>query len=215
MLKGDDKMKRIIIIILFLSFFLIDNLSAQANFSLSFGGGYISSALDKDKLPYWENGYLINFSTDYKMSDKIALFFSSSYQKHFFNVNLVSLVVPAVVGYRYNIDGKNSFIFDFSIGSRLYITDTKIKPYLSAGTGLLIINQGKVEITNWMEGNPNKSTSLYSNTDKKYSLAQVNFSLGLEIELNNNFRLVFDGKLVNSFGGPSYFPLTTSIKFSL
>lgn|SRR5690554_421228 len=215
MLKGDDKMKRIILIIFFLSFFLIGNLSAQNSFSLSLGGGYVSSALDKTKLPYWENGYLINFSSDYKITDKISLFFSTSYQKHIFNENLVNLVVPAVVGYRYSIGGENSTVFDFSIGSRLYMTNARIKPYLGVGIGLLIINQGKVEITNWMEGNPNKSTSLYSNTDKNYNLAQVNLSFGIEIEIINNLQLVLDGKFVNGFGGPSYFPLTTSIKFGL
>ncbi|MEJ5351198.1 MAG: outer membrane beta-barrel protein [Melioribacteraceae bacterium] len=208
-------MKRIILIIFFLSFFLIENLSAQNNFSLSLGGGYVSSAIDKTKLPYWENGYLINFSSYYNLTDKIALFFSSSFQQHYFNENFVNLVVPAVAGYRYSISGKNSSVFDFTVGGKLYMTYTKIKPYLGIGTGLLLINQGKVEITNWMEGNPNKSTSLYSDTDKNFSLAQINFGIGLEIELIDNFQLVLDGKLINSFGGPSYFPLTASIKLGL
>ena len=208
-------MKRIILIVLFLSLFLVNNVSAQNNFSFSLGGGYVSSSLDKTKLPYWENGYLINLSSDYKITDKIALFFSSSYQQHYFNENLVSLVVPAVVGYRYSLSGESSSIFDFSIGGKLYMTDTRIKPYLSIGTGLLLINQGKVEITNWMEGNPNKSTSLYSNTDNNFSLAHISFGLGLEIELIDIFQLVLDGKLINSFGGPSYYPLTASIKFGL
>jgi len=208
-------MKRIILIIFFFSLFFFENVSAQNNFSLSVGGGYVSSALDKTKLPYWENGYLINFSSDYKITDRISLFLSSSFQQHYFNSKLVNLVVPAVVGYRYSISGENSSVIELSLGSRLYMSNTRIKPYLGVGIGLLLINQGKVEITNWMDGNPNRTTSLYSNTDKNYNVAQFNFGLGLEVEIINNVQLVLDGKLINSFGGPSYFPLTASIKFGL
>ncbi len=208
-------MKRIILIIFFLSFFLIGNLSAQNSFSLSLGGGYVSSALDKTKLLYWENGYIINFSSDYKITAKITLFFSSSFQQHYFNSKLVNLVVPAVVDYRYSISGGNSSVIELSVGSRLYMNNTRIKPYLGVGTGLLLINQGKVEITNWMDGNPNRTTSLYSNTDKNYNVAQFNAGLGLEFGIINNIQLVIDGKLISSFGGLSYFPLTASIKFGL
>jgi len=208
-------MKKIILLMFSLSFFLNEDILAQNNISFSFGGGYVSSAIDNTKLPYWENGYVINFTFDYKLSEKIALSFSSSYQRHFFNETLVNLAVPAVAGYRYSISGENSSVFDFFIDGKLYMSDSRIKPYLGIGTGLLLINQGKVEITNWMEGNPNKSTSLYSNTDKNYSLALINFGVGLEIELIDNFQLVFDGKLVHGFGGPLYFPLTTALKFGL
>ncbi len=208
-------MKRITLIIFFLTLYLIENVSAQSNISFSFGGGYVSSAIDKTKLPYWENGYLINFSSEYKLTEKIALFFSSSYQRHIFNENLVSFAVPAVVGYRYSISGENSSVFDFSVGGKLYMSSSKIKPYLGIGAGLLLINQGKVEITSWMEGNPNKSTSLYSNTDNNFSLAQINIEIGLEIELINNLQLGLEGKLISCLDGPSYFPLIASIKFGL
>ncbi len=208
-------MKRIILINFFLLLFFFENVSAQNNLSISVGGGYVSTALDKTKLPYWENGYLINFSSDYKITDRIALFFSSSFQQHYFNSKLVNLVVPAVVGYRYTISGENSSVIEFSVGSRLYMSNTRIKPYIGVGTGLLLINQGKVEVTNWMDGNPNRKTSLYSNTDKNFNVAQFNFGLGLEVEIVNNVQLVIEGKLINSFGGPSYFPLIASIKFGL
>ena len=213
--QGDDKMKRMTLIIFFLSLFLIGNISAQNNFSISVGGGYVSSALDKTKLPYWENGYLINFTSDYNLTERIALFFSSSYQRQIFNEHLVSFAIPAVVGYRYSISGENSSVFDFSVGGKLYMSNSRIKPYLGVGAGLLLINQGKVEITNWMEGNPDKSTSLFADTDKNFSLAEMNFGVGLEIELVNNFQLGLEGKLISCFDGPSYFPLTASIKFGL
>jgi len=66
-----------------------------------------------------------------------------------------------------------------------------------------------------MEGNENKSTSLFSGSDKNYSLVQFNFGVGLEINLINNLNLVVDGKMINGFGGPLYFPIMASIKFGL
>ena len=208
-------MKRIIFIIFFLSVFFISEVSAQNKFSFSLGGGYVTSALDKTKLPYWEDGYLINFSSDYKVTKEISIFLSSSFQQNYFNSKLVDIVVPAIAGYRYSISGEKSNIIELSVGSRLYISDTRVKPYLGIGTGLLIINQGKVEITNWMEGNPNRSTSLYSNSNKNYNVAQINIGLGFEVKIINNFNLVLDGKLISCFGGPTYFPLIASVKYDL
>jgi len=114
-------MKKIIFTISFLLLFLIKNISAQ-NISLTFGGGYLYSDFDNTKLPYWENGYLFSFSSDYKITDHISIFFSSSYQKHFFDKNLVYLNSITVAGYRYSINGENSSVIELSIGSKLYAT---------------------------------------------------------------------------------------------
>ena len=66
-----------------------------------------------------------------------------------------------------------------------------------------------------MEGTSYRITSLYSDSNKKYYVPQINFSLGLEIEIINSFKLVFDGKMIRCFDGPLYFPLSASIKFGL
>ena len=187
-------MKRIILIIFFLSLFFFGNLSAQSKFSISLGGGYISSALDKTKLPYWENGYLINFTSNYKLAESISLFLSSSFQQQYFNSKLVSLIVAEEAGYRYSISGENSSVIELSIGSKLYgskfcIINKEIRPYLGIGTGLLLINQGNVYITEWMEGTSNKITRPYSYSNKNYSVAQINFSLGLEVEITKSCHL--------------------------
>lgn len=208
-------MKSIILIIFFLSHCIFEEVSAQNSFGFSLGGGYASSALDKTKLPYWEDGYLINFSSDYKVTDKTSFFLSSSFQQNYFNSRLVDIVVPAIAGYRYSISGENSTVIELSVGSRLYMNNTRLKPYMGVGAGLLFINQGKVEITSWMEGKPNRTTSLYSNSDKNYNIAQINFGVGLEVSILNNFQLVVDGKLIYGFGGPNYFPLIASVKYDL
>ncbi len=212
-------MKRIILIIFFLSLFFLGNLSAQSKFSFSLGGGYISSSFDKTKLPYWENGYLINITSNYKLTESISLFLSSSFQQHYFD-SKVKFVHADEAGYKYGVSGENSSVIELSIGSKLYgsklyVINKEIRPYLGMGTGLLLIYQGKVYTTQWMEGTSYRITSLYSDSNKNYYVAQINFSLGLEIEIMNSFKLAFDGKIIRCFDGPLYFPLSASIKFGL
>ena len=77
------KMRIKVLIFSFLLLFLVQNISAQNKVSISFGGSYLYSPMDNSKLPYWENGYLFTFSPDYKITDKIVLFSSFSYQNFF------------------------------------------------------------------------------------------------------------------------------------
>lgn len=207
-------MKKITAII-FVCFFIVQSNYSQNTSGISIGCGYIFSDAENTKLPYWENGYSIKFSVDYNIAQKINLFFSTSYQQHFFNSNLVSLVVPQVLGYMYSLDGENSSIIELSLGSKIYASNSLLKPYLGIGIGGIFINQGKVEITSWMDGNPSKSTNLYAGTGKNFSLFQSNFILGLEIGLYKNFQFVIEGKTIYGFNGPSYIPITASIKFGI
>jgi hypothetical protein len=39
--------------------------------------------------------------------------------------------------------------------------------------------------------------------------------LGLEVGITNNFSIVLEGKLINGFDGPSYFPLTALMKIGI
>jgi opacity protein-like surface antigen len=208
-------MKKIILLLSFLILLFIQNISAQGKISFSLGAGYVPSVIDKTKLPYWDNGYVMNFSSYYNFTEEVGLFFSSSYQKNYVDENLITFPVAQVVGYRYSIHSENSSVFEFSVGSIIYANNSRIRPYLSLGAGLLLIEQGKIEITDWMDGDPNRTTSLYSNTGKSYNLSQFNLGVGLEIALINNLRLVFGGRLIYSVKGPTYFPIATSIRFGL
>jgi len=208
-------MKKFIVIIIFILFSFAQNIHAQINIGLSFGGGFFSSSLNNTKLPYWEDGYLISMSGDYNITEDISLFFNSTYQQHYFKEELVTLAVPDIYGYRYSINGENSSVFDLSIGSKFYVNTSRIKPYLSAGVGVLLINQGKVEISHWIEGETQKNTNLFANTNKNYNLARYNFGFGIEYEIVNNLNLILDSKLIYSINGPSYIPITFLIKFGI
>lgn len=209
-------MKKVILFVSILFLLLIQSISAQNNFSVTLSGGYLHSAIDKAKLPYWENGFIVSLHSDYILSDNFSVFILGSYQQHFFNQNLVTFAVPAVVGYRSSVSGDNSSVFELSVGTKLFtLNDSRIRPYLGLGIGMLFINQGRVAITNWMEGSADRNTNLFANTDQNFNVAQINFGLGIEIEVVNNLNLVIDGKFVQSFDGLSYLPITVGIKFGL
>ena len=209
-------MKRMILLVSILFLVLMQSISAQNNFSISIGGGYLYSAIDKAKLPYWENGFVVSLHSDYKLSDNFSVFILGSYQQHFFNQNLVTFAVPAVVGYKFSVSGDNSSVFDFSVGTKLFaLNNSRIRPYLGLGIGILFIDQGRVEITEWMVGSAERNTNLFANTDQNFNMAQLNFGLGVEIEVFSSLNLLIDGKFVQSFDGLSYLPITAGIKFSL
>ncbi len=209
-------MKKVILTTMIFLLLLEGKIFAQNNFSIQFGGGYIFSSIDGDKLPYWENGFSFSIATEYRLNEILLFYIYSSYQRYLFNENLITLAVPEVVGYRFIVNGEKSRIFEISFGSKLFVkNDSKIKPYLGVGLGAIFLKQGRIEITDWMEGEQNKSTHLYSNTGRSYNLAQYNIGIGLEINLTNNLQLVLDGRMVNSFNMFSYYPITTSIKFGL
>jgi len=121
-----------------------------------------------------------------------------------------------VVGFNYNINGEKSNVYEISGGSKFYLTESRIKPYVSVGIGALLINQGKVEISTWMGTGVIKFVDLWQDSDKSYLLAQVNLNLGLEYNLTENFYLVINGQIISGLmNGPIYFPVTTALKLAL
>lgn len=209
-------MKKTILFASILFLLLIQNISAQNNLSVSFGAGYLHSAQDKSNLPYWENGFIVNLNSDYRLSDNFSVFILASYQQHFFNQNLVAFAVPRVVDYRFSVSGDNSSVFEFSVGTKLFpLNQSRIRPYLGLGIGMLFIDQGRVEITDWMEGSTDRNTNLFANTDQNFNVVQFNFGLGVELEVFSILSLIIDGKFVQSFDGLSYLPITAGIKFGL
>lgn len=209
-------MKRVFILIIF-SFLTFSEISpAQSRFQISFSGGYIGTPFNTYRLPYWTNGYLLNFSGYYKVKENISLYLSSSYQRHFFNANLVHLVVPMVVtGYTYKAKGENSSIFELSFGSKFYSVFSRFRSYIGIGGGMLFIQQGKVMIYAIDSAGDETRGNLYGNTGKNFLSAQLNLNIGTEVEILKNLRWVFEAGMVSGIKGPLYFPLTMGIKFGL
>lgn len=191
------------------------SLFAQSNFSFSIGGGYVCSPVNSTKFYYWTDGFSINISANYKVSNELSAFLNTSYQQNNFEERNLELVSPAVLGYHFEVNGTNSSIIDLSVGAKFYFSKKIIKPFIGFGGGVLFINLGKVELIQWMDGDSNKTTIKYSNTDFNYNIGQINFSLGTEVEFFPNLSLVLEAKVVKGFNGPSYYPLIAAIKIVL
>jgi hypothetical protein len=201
--------------ILLISVYFSQSLSAQDNFSFSFGCGYVCPPVNSTKFYYWTDGYSINISSNYKFSNELSAFLNTSYQQHNFDERNLELVSPAVLGYHFEVNGTNSSIIDLSVGAKFYFSKSIIKPFIGFGGGILFINLGKVELIQWMDGDSNKTTSKYSNTDFNYNIGQINFGLGTEVDFFSKLSLVLEAKVVKGFNGPSYYPLIAAIKFVL
>jgi opacity protein-like surface antigen len=204
-------------------FLFIQNAPAQNRFSVSLGGGYlfssidpVSTSADQTKLPYWNNGYLINLTGEYKMTDKLSFFLSTSWQKHYYHENLVQFYHVEIAGYDYSISGEKSTLYELSAGGKFYLSESWIKPYIGVGIGALLINQGKIEISSWIGSGSTKNVDLWQDSDKTYLLMQINLNVGLEYNLFQNLSVVLNGQLVTGlWDGPIYFPVTTSLKLGL
>lgn len=208
-------MKKSIIVIVLYSFVFIQNGFSQNTLSLSLGGGYIPPKLADEKLAHWNTGSLFDLSAGWQVTENMALIFSASYQKHLYDEDHRGTIVAQVVSRLISRQTENSTVYDLSLATRWTMSSKKVKPFIGAGLGLLLIDQGKIEVTYQIEGTPNNITTVYSDSDKNYAVAAFNLDLGYEIELKDNIALVLDGKLIVGLNGPSFIPVTAAIKFGL
>lgn len=206
-------MKRIFFSIFILLLFACSS-RAQQKIEFLIGGGYVTTSTDNAKLPYWENGFQVDFSANYDIKTNTSLFVTTSFHRFSFDRDRVNRTAPDVLGYRSSVTGEGASVIELSAGSKFYKGKPGIRPYLEFSTGIMIIDQGNVSVTSWTEGSPDKTTSRYSNSGNSYILAQANLGLGVEVAVHK-MKLVLDWKMVKGFGGPLYFPVTTGVKFSI
>ena len=205
--------------ILVMLFILSSQLNySQSKISFSIGGGYLASLNSSERLQYWNNGYSINFGIEYLTNSNFTLSASTSYQKYYYDEKLLQLTAPTVVGYRMQVNGENTEVYELSLKAKVYMSSSSfIRPLISIGTGVLAITQGNVILTSWMDGNETaKSSVTLKGSNNNYILGQYNLGAGLEIQISNNMHLLIEGSFVGCFNnGLSYFPITTSLKFGL
>jgi len=210
------KSKAIIFVTLLL--LSLQSVYPQSKINISIGGGYLATSHPYEKLQYWNNGYSINFNLEYFLSDNFALSVVTSYQNFLYDESLVQLISPAVVGYRMQVDGQNSKAYELSFKAKYYLPSSSfVHPLLSVGTGFLVINQGNVVLTSWLDGNEaSKGSISLSGSNNNYILGQFSVGAGVEIQIIKSINLIVEGNYVGSFNyGFTYFPITTSIKFGL
>lgn len=201
--------------ILFLILLIIStNLSAQSNLRFNFGSGYVFSGLDNTNLKHWKDGHLFQLSSDYKLSDNIALSASLSYQEMYFTQENLELVHLHSFWFKYSIYGENSSMYGLSLGGKFFAGYSIINPYLGIGAGWLYMKRGLVEVKSRHIEMAIEFSEKYIEEDY-FHFAQVNFSIGAEIILKNDLKLILDGKFLKSINGPDTFPITASLNFGI
>lgn len=209
-------MKRINIFSFILVFIFIGRNTAQNRFDVSLGGGYISPQPGESIIQFTNNGYLINFSLGYKVTNRLSLYFSSSYNNLIYNNEPIPITVPALAGFHYKTTVENSTIYEFSLGGKYFLLDSRIRPYFAAGIGALYMNIGKVEFFSSSGNNFTNSEEIYHNALDDNFIFQVNAGFGSEIYLTHGLSLLLDVKIVSGLSyGVTYFPLSTSVKLNI
>ena len=117
---------------MFYSFHRIPFVKAQSNFSLSIGGGYVLNFDNIGNTNYWENGYLINLSSEYFVFQDISIFLNTTFQNHFFNAGLYKQN-RFWYGDELSVSGKDRKMYEMSLGFRLYGSHSVVRPFVSVG----------------------------------------------------------------------------------
>ncbi len=192
----------------------ISFIKAQPKFSLSIGDGYILDFDNKQNSNYWGRGYLINLSSEYFVSKDISIFINSSFQSHFFNIELYKQHRLVYEG-EYLVDGKNRKMYELTLGWRLYDSFSVLRPFVSLGAGILAVDQGEIFLTTGIE-NSDEDINTKKLVDKSYSFGQFTMGIGTEILLTNKIKIVIEGRILEPINiGSSYAPISTSIKLEL
>lgn len=209
-------MKKYLNFLIFWAISFSSLINAQTKFGISAGGGYISGSLYGVRLPYWENGYIINLSAEKYFSNNLSIFFNGSYQSFNFNPNLVHLVLPDIVGLNVAVSGKKSNVYEISTGGNFYLSGKNIKPFLSIGGGVLKIQQGKIIENGSYQGKTNSNYSyVLAGSNQNYLIGQLAFGFGIKILVYENIGVIVEGKLVSSFSQSSsqYIPIFVAVSY--
>ena len=210
------KSKAIILVTLLL--LSLQSIYPQSKLNISIGGAYLATSHPSEKLQYWNNGYSINLNLEYFLNDNFALSVGTSYQIFLYDENLLQLITPDVLGYRMQVDGQNTEAYELSLKAKYYLPQLSfVHSFLSVGTGFLLINQGNIILTSWMDGNEvAKGLISLSGSSNNYLLGQFSIGTGIEIQLIKSINLIVEGNYLSSFNYAfTYFPITTSIEFGL
>ena len=153
-------------------------------------------------------------SSEYFVFKDISIFINSSFQSHFFNIELYKQHRLVYEG-EYLVDGKNRKMYELTLGWRLYDSFSVLRPFVSLGAGILAVDQGEIFLTTGIE-NSDEDINTKKLVDKSYSFGQFTMGIGTEILLTNKIKIVIEGRILEPINiGSSYAPISTSIKLEL
>jgi hypothetical protein len=216
-------------VIVILSFFLCTIAEAQgvaasvkeverkSDIRVELGVGFSLISDFNTFLPYWKNGLGVGGSISYVVSQDIQLLASLSYSRFEYSGRGPTLAIPRVVGFRRDITGDASHIYEASVGVRLVRSGYFIKPFISIRSGIQLTQVGKILVTTWQEQEPqNKFTYVYWSSGKTFSKAFASVGLGVEVPVSSRFNILLEGMFSSTFDlSQQYCPIFATLQFEL
>lgn len=177
-------------------------------------------------LPYWKNGWGVGGSISYVVSQDIQILASLSYSRFEYNgrepfiIEFLdsgqgpTLAIPRVVGFRRDITGDASHIYEASVGVRLVRSGYFIKPFISIRSGIQLTQVGKILITTWWEQEPqNKFTYVYRSSGKTFLKSFTSVGLGVDVPVSSRFNILLEGMFSLTFDlSQQYCPIFATLQ---
>lgn len=193
---------------------LKDVSQAQSNIRIELSAGLSLISESNSVLPYWNNGWKVGGSISYVVSQDIQLLASMSYSRFEYSGRGPNLVSPHVLGFRRDIAGDASHIYEASVGVRL-LSDRFVKPFISVRVGILYTQVGEIRITEWMEQNPqNKFTYVYRSSGIGFSKPFASTGFGVDVPIGSKLNILLEGMFTVTFDlAQVYYPICATLQF--
>ena len=190
---------------------------AQSDFRIEVSGGFVSNRLADGVYSNWNDGWALSGGVSYPLSQRTDLLFEARYSRLPYEGSNLELAFPAIAGLRWSVNGLPTNVYETSVGIRFKSATTFIRPFVAFHGGLVVMDVGKITISEWFESQPqNISQGLYQNTGTAVTRASGSIGIGAVIPVSESFAVVTEGRFVVVFGAEQIFmPLTFTGQFQL
>lgn len=205
-------------LVLFLFLFFVEAKALQrTKCGYEITSGYIFNAFNENLLSNWNNGWTIGFGFSYALNPSTEFLAHSSYQNYSYTGDNISLITPGVVGFRWDVEGEKSQLYELSLGARFVNGKKFIRPFITFRSGLIFMDIGDIIITTWNVQNPKqKNKSNYSGSGEFLIKGLTSFGLGITLPIKQKTELIFESRFSIIFNKISTFiPINFSMRFKL
>jgi hypothetical protein len=199
--------------------FILQNVShTQSDIRIETSAGLSLISESNSVLPYWNNGWKVSGSASYVVSQNIQLLASVGYSRYGYSGHGPALAIPRVVGFRRDVTGDASHIYEASVGTRLFMSDHFVKPFISVRGGIQSTQVGEIRITEWMEQNPQNTltTYVYQSSGTTFSKPFASIGFGVDVPIGSTSNILFEGMFAQTFDGAQlYYPIFVTLQIEL
>jgi len=199
-----------------LIFFLQNFSYTQSDIRVELNAGLSLLSKLNTVLPYWDNGWKIGIGVLYVVSQNVQLSANAGYNRFGYSGQGPTLATPRIVGFRREMTGEKSNIYEISLGTRLFISRGFVQPFISIRGGIQSTQVGEIRIMEWMEQNPQNTLThyVYKSSGINFSKPFASIGFGVDVPINSSFNLLLEGIFARSFDGAQlYYPVFASLQY--